>query len=290
MNKQDINKEIIELLCMTQEQAFNEVLKVAGRLDNVVRSNKYVVIKDNKPKPMICVHLDTINTARGNEVFTANNFVAKDGYVKLTPESTLTCLGADDRAGLWVALKLIADGYASDYHFGFFCDEEIGGVGSDCYRKDFDTSYEDNVTCFIGLDRMGVDEVATYGSDNQKLIELFTNTGYKTALGSFTDASNLAYKKACVNLSVGYYNEHTPKESLLIKGMVGAYKTLTSDVILDGLCDTEYTIEAWAAMWCDNYSYEGYDDQDKIEAYEYFLMAMGYDLQEIVDDYHKTYN
>ncbi len=55
------------------------------------------------------------------------------------------------------------------------------------------------------------------------MIDLFESRGYFKAKGSFTDASNLSSlsdkRLACVNLSVGYYNEHTLKETINITAM-----------------------------------------------------------------------
>ena len=88
----------------------------------------------------------------------------------------------------------------------------------------------ESITAFIGLDRRGLDNVAVYGYDNSDLINLFENEGYIVVDGSITDVSILSEQSsrnlACVNLSVGYYNEHTKREFINIFAIQRAIKTL----------------------------------------------------------------
>ena len=88
----------------------------------------------------------------------------------------------------------------------------------------------ESITAFIGLDRRGLDNVAVYGYDNQDLINLFENEGYIEVDGSITDVAVLSEQSsrnlACVNLSVGYYNEHTKREFINIFAIQRAIKTL----------------------------------------------------------------
>ncbi|MBT0612770.1 hypothetical protein [Campylobacter hyointestinalis] len=134
--------------------------------------------------------------------------------------------GGDDRAGVYIALQLIKA--KKPFAFGFFKDEEIGCLGSSALSSYINSL--DSVTAFIGLDRRGADEVATYGHDNKELINIFESKGYIEAVGSVTDASKLSALSnkglACVNLSVGYYNEHTKKEVLNTTAMNRTLKVL----------------------------------------------------------------
>lgn len=247
-------KTIKELLCMTQRQVYNEVLEQIKGFDvKYIKEGSYIVVgqEENKRKPMLCVHLDTINTHRlGSDVPLNGNWFGYDrkvGKIYCKDTKNLTCLGADDRAGVWIALRLLANEQLRDkFVFGFFYDEEIGGKGSSEYAKDV-LDYEDYVSCFIGLDRRGVDEVALYDKDNTDLTKICNNLGYKTAMGSFTDASNLSRNVACVNLSVGYDHEHTTAEVLYTAGMVGTLNILENN--WQHFSDTLFEVEE------DDYSY-----------------------------------
>lgn len=247
---------IKDLLILNQYQAYCKVKQLINKFPKHsirVKDGSYLVMNydENNKKPMLCIHLDTVDTHRpnpaGKDFALPPEAIYYDTYTKQYSiiKGYDYVLGADDRAGLWVALRLLADKDLYDkYCYGFFFDEEIGGKGSTDYAKDF-PRYEDGVTCFIGLDRRGTNQVATYGYDNQKLINIFTDRGYKEVFGSFTDASNLAETKACVNLSVGYDYEHTSSEILDTQGMKNALATLQTLYLslgnTDYLVDTDYS-------------------------------------------------
>lgn len=211
---------IIELLTINQIELGTKIKEI---ITNDYRDFYSIIFIDNggiivTPKkcekyPLICSHLDTINDQRkAKETPKISDINIQGDYISLTNNSPCSCLGGDDRCGVYIALELIKA--RLPYAFGFFYDEEIGGIGSK-YMLQYLT---DNITAFIGLDRRGADQAAIYGYDNSELMALFERRGYFKVKGSFTDASNLAgmYSKgvACINLSVGYYNEHTPKETI----------------------------------------------------------------------------
>ncbi|MDL2347670.1 hypothetical protein [Campylobacter hyointestinalis] len=224
-------KDFIDILTLTQD-SLNDYL-----LERISRSDKYnieiskggflVTPKNCDMYPLICAHLDTINDSCSILAPTIDDlkFIGSD-YIALKDTSQKACLGGDDRCGVYIALKLIELGLP--YSFGFFYDEEKGGVGSSLMSKSINKM--DNITCYIGLDRRGFDQLALYGYDNEKLINIFERFGYFRDRGSFTDASNLSKNclkgLACVNLSVGYYNEHTKKEILNTTAMNHTLKVL----------------------------------------------------------------
>jgi di/tripeptidase len=214
---------IEEVLKFSQEELF-ELLKY--KADIVCEDNYLIYSKSSSPKPMLCVHLDTINTHEKKKVTV--DLLNVDNRKIIVGHQSMACLGADDRAGVWIAMKVIDYMESTGdykYDIGFFCDEEIGGLGS----ANYDVSLC-NTTAYIGLDRRspgGLQEVALYGNDNDDLNKVFTDLGYSIANGSFTDASNISTDCdiACVNLSVGYDNEHTRKEVLYLDCM---YNTLNN--------------------------------------------------------------
>lgn len=211
MKKQ--TKEFINMLKMTQEELGKYVLsKVDNNSSKVYnKHNSYIYIEYDEGNPILTSHLDTINT---------------HDYINKAPEPILAIygddtinnlnekavLGADDRAGVWVMLQLLYSGNIN-YNYLFCYDEEIGGVGS----KEFANEFKEKLyksSCFISLDRRGSNEIASYGYDNDDLIKVFTDIGYKPVTGSFTDCVNLSRVSdiACCNLSVGYNYEHTDTE------------------------------------------------------------------------------
>lgn len=257
------NKKILavlhENLLYTQKDMFKVLLNryksyLAGYYDN-----KFMLLKsDNKLKPLLCVHLDTINDTMecipsiGDFIFTH-----KTGLLTLNKNSTLNCLGGDDRCGVTI-ITLAFKELIEKYHIAFFCDEEVGGLGSSASASAITS--DNSISCYIGLDRKGTTEVATYGFDNQALIDLFVDNGYVETQGSFTDASNLAREsnKACINLSVGYGNEHSRHEFIDLRGIDNAIDILLY-VTFDGVYKQEIAYN--------NYSDDGYVYSDEEDFY-----------------------
>lgn len=244
-----MNKDIKSLLLYSQEELYNELLVEFDTYTS--RDGFDYIILDKEPsinKPMLCVHLDTINTHHND--IRESDVAKEDNIIKLSDDATCSCLGGDDRAGVWIALKLIdwmEDNEVYPYSIGFFKDEEIGCNGSSRLR------YYDTASCYIGLDRRGNSDVAIYGYDNQELMDIFIDGGYCVANGSVTDASELSSNdgKACVNLSVGYMNEHTKSEYLDTYGMMSTLKFLKENY--EKFTKEEYLTE-------DTYGYPEEDD------------------------------
>lgn len=238
-------KEFIKLLLMTQEELFNYVCsEIPVGVKALKAKGNYIYVTttgEHKHKPLLTSHLDTVDEGR-NDRLQPKDLVISNGVLSTKGEGVL---GGDDRAGVWIMLQLLRDtDRCYDYDYVFFCDEEVGGIGSSLFGNTHNDLIQD-YNCFISLDRRGVDEVATYGYDNQELIDVFVDKGFVEAYGSFTDCVNLseASNVACVNLSVGYDNEHTNAEIQSIVGMYSTLRVLQDKEIVDKLTTSVYNIE-----------------------------------------------
>jgi hypothetical protein len=71
-----------------------------------------------------------------------------------------------------------------------------------------------------------------YGYESKAFCDAIEVDDWKFTTGSFTDASNLAgyLDRCCVNLSVGYDDEHTPREHLNL-----SYLTVTLNFLFNGV-------------------------------------------------------
>jgi hypothetical protein len=125
-----------------------------------------------------------------------------------------TGMGADDRAGVLIILKLIYMGYRPSVVFTDL--EESGGKGAEKLVSDYGNCPFRNCKALIQLDRRGSDDAVYYSCANDKFEDLITSYGFVTEIGSFSDISVLApiWEKVAVNLSVGYMYEHTRSEYL----------------------------------------------------------------------------
>jgi len=131
-------------------------------------------------------------------------------------------LGADDKAGVTILLWLIKNNIPGLYYF--FIGEEVGCVGSSSAAPL--GNFRGNYDRIISFDRRGTNSVITYQSSYRccsddfanslaKQLNLRTNLYYRIdETGVYTDSAEFVdYIPECTNLSVGYLNEHTTRES-----------------------------------------------------------------------------
>lgn len=274
-----LNSKLRELLYATTHKEVVDIMLRYVVLDyySIHTTPTYTLVTPKKKTfdyvPMLCVHTDTI---KRNEVFKLKE---QSMFKVVSAENSV--LGADDRAGCWIASELM------DYNFEvsfLICDlEEVGGKGSYEASQD-DVVYEyivDNVSSFIGLDRRGARELALYGYESQDfmrdVVDYFVLGGYEEGIGSFTDASNLArvFNLCCLNLSIGYYNEHTYREYLNIDEMEQCFVN-----VLYNMPECLWTKQYTVSLDFDLYEYYGGYVDDDIEDFKdnEFFIANNYIL------------
>ena len=123
-------------------------------------------------------------------------------------------LGADDRAGVFAIVQIIRAGFRP--HIIFTTDEERGAFGAVALSR-MECPFKE-LKYLIELDRRGSDDCVFYDCDNHDFVDYVENFGFSLNYGSFSDISEIcpAWMKAGVNLSVGYYNEHSETEVLYV--------------------------------------------------------------------------
>ena len=138
-------------------------------------------------------------------------------------------LGADDAAGNWLMFHMINARIPGVY--AFFRGEERGGIGSTfCadHRKDL---FKD-IKCAIAFDRRGTSSIITHQgagrgcSDEfaQSLSDILEMGHVLDPTGIYTDTAEFFdLVPNCTNISVGYLNEHSKKETLN-KGYINKLK------------------------------------------------------------------
>lgn len=162
----------------------------------------------DEARPCLVAHIDTVchNTVIAYEV--------DDILINLNNGP----LGGDDRCGVYI-LDYFREFYPYKFHFLYTDLEEVGGIGATeavLYLQ----KNKWNITCFYEFDRQGRDEAVFYTQQPHNLIKKISRF-YKIATGSFSDISILSplLHIPAVNLSCGYYNQHTEQE-FVIKGHV----------------------------------------------------------------------
>ena len=179
--------------------------------------NYYIQIGET-PSTMFTCHLDTADKTQTkvNHVFDGN-IIRTDGK---------SILGADDKAGMTVILYMIKKQVPGLYYF--FIGEEVGCIGSRKLANTWTkTEFSKYIKKVVSFDRRGTDSIITYQmfgrccSDEfaQELANRMNATGNKMKMvlddtGILTDSAKFVkLVPECTNISVGYQNEHTGKES-----------------------------------------------------------------------------
>jgi hypothetical protein len=198
------------LLCsMTQaelKQFTAQELRDMG-YEKVSTNGKFVFAMGEYPV-LIIAHLDTVHYEP------VKDFCVSSTGVIMSPQG----IGGDDRCGIYMCLEIARRLKCSV----LFCeDEETGRKGAhdfvDFAMHKKRNRWRKSIHFMVEFDRMNSNDAVFYQCDNSEFTAFIESTGYfKTTTGTFSDISTIAPKLeiAAVNLSCGYYNQHTKWESV----------------------------------------------------------------------------
>lgn len=160
---------------------------------------------------LLCAHMDTVRSKQDVSVELVR--------MGTTIQNRKGVLGADDRAGVGILLN-IARKFKQLPYLLFTMGEERGFLGMRKFIKDkVLDKYIEDIYAFVQYDRRGHNELVVYNQRVPKsLISLFELVGYEEERGKSSDVKMLSeqYGIAHVNLSAGFYCEHTDDEFLNI--------------------------------------------------------------------------
>lgn len=180
-------------------------------------------------KVLISCHIDSVHRMEGKQRVK----VSRAGIVSLDHwEVESNCLGADDAAGIYAALRMIQAGVKATYIF--HRNEECGGLGSEWLAKNHARWLETFDIC-LALDRRGTQDVivsqqwAKCASDEfARGLALQLGMQHSAADGIFTDSAHYTHLiPECSNLSIGYQHEHTREETLDLHYLESVIRKLT---------------------------------------------------------------
>lgn len=196
---------------MTENQLLTALYRVLPKYYNkekVVATKDYIYVIGDIPIALIA-HLDTVHSTPPTSYFHDT-----EKEVIWTPEG----LGADDRAGVFSILMLIKAGYRPSIIF--LTQEETGGCGAEALIKDYPKPLT-SLNFLIELDRRGTNDAVYYNCGNVDFENFISSFGLVTEQGSFSDIYVIApaWDTAAVNLSIGYFDEHTRHERLEYRNM-----------------------------------------------------------------------
>lgn len=183
--------------------------------------NLYISRGNSETYPCVVAHLDQVQRLHSRD-FTAVE--TRDIIFGYSPSRRRQeGLGADDKNGIWIALKCLKR--YKVMKVAFFVEEEVGCVGSGAADLDFFT----DCRFVIEPDRRGYGDLITQIGHGQLCSDGFLadiapeRFGYKATEGLMTDIEALrdgGMALSCVNLSCGYYEPHTDREFTVKKDLV----------------------------------------------------------------------
>lgn len=271
-----MKKHFIKIARMTQPVLKKHVTKKLKNMGKAVSTGVGFVYAPGSFPVLICAHMDTVHK---DLPYTITD---KDGII-----SSPNGIGGDDRCGIVMCFEILKH---VDCHVAFFEDEEIGGVGSAKFAKT-DFCRNMNVRYIIELDRKGSKDAVFYDCDNPEFTKFITQEFWVKDTGSFTDICNISdiIGVASVNLSCGYYKQHTTAEYVNLEEMTKC----TNEVIkLLARTDVNKTFEwiekkyNYSGKWATSYQdYNYYKDWDPMMTYAFEYVKNGSYKIDYVDAY-----
>ena len=254
-------------------------------------NNRIITVGDN-PKVMFSCHTDTVHHLPKRQKIHTD----KHGIIHAGSKHS-NCLGADDTAGVYVALGLIDRGIEGTYIF--HAGEEIGCIGAKHlaeHEEDFIKSFDIS----IALDRRGTQSLVTaqtcmIGASDEFARAFCTAIGMKHSpdpTGLWTDNVEYIYMiPEIVNLSVGYSGAHSIREKLdstylfkLVDALAQVnYKDLP---IIRDLSQPQGIVDSYYGSYTGKYDHED-DLEDLIRRFPsqiaHLLETFGFDGDDILD-------
>ena len=205
--------------------------------------------------PCLAAHMDQVQEHRSGDFTIVETDDILFGYSpsKRRHEG----LGADDKNGIWVALKCLEE--FEVLKVAFFVAEEVGCRGS--YAADI--AFFSDCRFVVEADRRGykdlIVEIGCMRICNETFIEAVqpARFGYAPADGMMTDVEalhNNGIGLSCVNVSCGYYDPHTDHEFTVKKDLQNCLAFVSYIV---EHCTEVYPHEIVQERWS---GYGAYDD------------------------------
>lgn len=270
MKKQMKTGELIGLLSM-KRPAYTEglvaeqyVLPLGGQLHGL--TGNYIIQVGESRRVLFSSHLDTVHRSAGfNRIRQSRSCLSASGEP----------LGADDGAGVWLMNEMVRSGVEGTYIYHIA--EEVGGVGSSDMAE-LCPSFLEGVDMCIAFDRRGTGDVVTHQRGERTASDQFAydigtllGMGHKPVKGIFTDSANYSeLVRECTNLSVGYQNEHTGRETLDLDYLY-ALRDRCVEADWQGLVAYRDLSRVKQERWSDYFELSGYGVSDS-EVYSRWVL------------------
>jgi putative aminopeptidase FrvX len=207
--------------------------KISYEVDEMF--NIYCTKGEAEHYPCVVAHTDTVNNNNYIDVRTELKKncrrVLKEAYKGYDAKGKPTGIGGDDKAGVFACLTLLLE--LPVLKSAFFVSEEIGCLGSKeanpeffknvGYAIQFDAPYDYMVTEVSSGVPLFDRKSKFFNKVNNVLIEYVI-----PEYGSHPFTDVYALKKlfdfSCINISIGYYDYHTPNEYVILEDVENGIK------------------------------------------------------------------
>lgn len=231
-------------------------------------------------------HMDTVAKCEADKRIT----ISESGvYRAINSDGQYGVLGADDRAGIATILTILNFKDLLDFNgtikVSFYREEEIGCVGS----SNSDLGFLKDVDFSITFDRHGSSDIVIGGMGQPFacdevgvwLDDLSRKQGFEftPCEGGISDACTVSETGVnAINLSVGYYNEHTTNEYLVFDELHTSMRfgfEIISDLnnVVHGFTSVPKE-NKWVKSW--DYSYGGYSQTNTFPSDDSLFAPIAY--------------
>ena len=242
-------EEILRMKQMTLKRHLEDKLEAAGYEP---KSEDGFLYAEGSFPVLLVAHMDTVHKDCVQKI-------KYNGAIMSSPQG----IGGDDRGGIYAILQIIKEFHCSVL---FTEDEEIGCIGAGKFAKS-DYVVNNNINYIIEIDRRGTNDCVFYSCDNPDFKEFIESTGYfMTAWGSLSDISIIApaIGVAAVNLSSGYFDEHTLRETVNVEALLSTIEEAKKILALPCEKPFEYIESAYGGWGKYGNWWRDWDDEEEI--------------------------
>lgn len=280
-----MNIQLFKEFCLIKDQLqLKRILKrmLKPYYSKIYDEDGFLYVPSENVNIMLTAHMDTIHPDQCVDIYDIYN---TDVDVKAPVQKAALWspqgIGGDDRCGISIIFEILQ---TTDFRPSIvFCeDEEVGGKGSDKFATwlSLHTDMATDIKYIIEIDRRNATDAVFYDCGNEDFIKYIEGiTEYKEADGTFSDIGNISpvLDVASVNLSCGYYHEHTLSHYVVPEEMEHTFE------VVKRLLENAENVEKFA------YEEIKYD-YSKYYRYGYggwgYGYGSGYDYDDYYDDYY----
>lgn len=234
--------KLFKSICGLKQKSLMKTLYhiLKKRYDKIILTKEYIFAVGEVPIALVA-HMDTVFENPPLEIY-----YDREAGVIWSPDGGC----GDDRAGVFAILKIVQSGLKPSVIFT--TNEEMGGIGAEALVKDFPEA-PTKLNYLIELDRRGTNDCVFYECDNPTFVSYVESFGFIENFGSFSDISEIcpAWGIAGVNLSVGYFNEHSVSETLHVNPLLKTISQVKKMLNEKEIPFFEYVPSLYQSYWRD---------------------------------------